>query len=196
MKKEVFVLCFDDILKSVINILLGIFIYSIFRSTLLFHFQRRRAMESLKALTARSVATRVTSEESLTMLELPRSLIRDLVVAHEEKKRDVDRALQWVTQINTLEMNALTLTDFGKFFFPELPLEKIKEVLQKNFPVSFYERNLCPQAPCFYHTLRGCKEKVSLVFLKDIMALMPQMKNILCALTNHIVIVCPFCHLC
>ena len=69
----------------------------------------------------------MTTEESLTKLELPRSLVSDLVFAHEDlwKKRDVDRALQWVTQMNNLEMNALTLTEFAKFFFPDLPLERI-----------------------------------------------------------------------
>ena len=60
-------------------------------------------MDSLRALAARSVAARVTSEESLTELELPRSLFRDLKVAHEDLwKRDINLALQWVTHMVTI----------------------------------------------------------------------------------------------
>ena len=63
-------------------------------------------MYSLKELAGLSVAARVTTEKSLTKLELPRSLVSDLVFPHEDlwKKRDVDRALQWVTQMNNLEI--------------------------------------------------------------------------------------------
>ena len=139
-------------------------------------------LDSLKTLSARSVATRVTSEDSLTKLELPKSLFRDLVVAHEDlwKKRDVDLALQWVTHISDQEMNALTLTDFAKFFFSDIPLERIKEVLQENFPYAFHETNLCSEALCLYHSTGACGLKVSLVFLNNVKALLPKMKNILC----------------
>ena len=41
-------------------------------------------MASLKVLAARSVAARVTSEESLKKLEVPASLLRDLLVAHRD----------------------------------------------------------------------------------------------------------------
>ena len=41
-------------------------------------------MASLKVLAARSVAARVTSEESLDKLEVPASLLRDLLVAHRD----------------------------------------------------------------------------------------------------------------
>ena len=49
-------------------------------------------MASLKVLAARSVAARVTSEESLEKLEVPASLLRDLLVAHRDSwlsERDV-----------------------------------------------------------------------------------------------------------
>ena len=41
-------------------------------------------MASLKVLAARSVAARVTSEESLDKLEVPASQLRDLLVAHRD----------------------------------------------------------------------------------------------------------------
>ena len=137
----------------------------------------------------------MTSEESLTELELPRSLLRDLKVAHEELwKKDVDLALQWVTHMDSPEMNALTLTDFAMFFFPDIPLPRIKTVLQENFPYAFHETNqVCPEAPCFYQTQEACGLKVSLVFLNDLKTLLPDMKKILCTMTNHMVISCQSC---
>ena len=136
----------------------------------------------------------MTSEESLTELELPRSLLRDLKVAHEELwKKDVDLALQWVSHMDDLEMNALTLADFAMFYFPDLPLQSVKEVLQENFPYAFHETNLCPEAPCFYHNQGACGMKGSLVFLNDLKALLPKMKKILCTMTNHMVISCQSC---
>ena len=169
------------------------------RTSLLFTIEKRIPMDtkldSLKALSARSVATRVTSEDSLTKLELPKSLFSDLVVAHKDlwKNRDIDLALQWVTHLNDQEMNALTMEDFAKFFFPDLPLKRIKQVLQENFPYAFHETNLCSEAPCLFHNPGACRLKVSLVFLNNVKALLPKMKSILCDITNHIVIVCPLC---
>ena len=51
-------------------------------------------MASLKVLAARSVAARVTSEESLDKLEVPAILVRDLLVAHRDswlRERDDTR---------------------------------------------------------------------------------------------------------
>ena len=168
------------------------------RINLAFTIERRARqdipLDSLKALAAHSIAARVTSEESLTKLELPRSLFQDLKVAHKDLwKRDVDLALQWVTHMDNFEMNALTLTDFAKFFFPDLPLQRIREVLRDNFPYAFHETNLCLEAPCFYDTQESCGMKVSLVFLNDLKALLPKMKKILCTMTNHMVISCQSC---
>ena len=56
----------------------------IFRSTVDFNVLRRSSMESLKVLAARSVVTRVTSEESLKKLEVPRSLLGDILVAQQD----------------------------------------------------------------------------------------------------------------
>ena len=41
-------------------------------------------MESLKVLAARTVAARVSSEESLNNLEVPKSLLGDLLVAYQD----------------------------------------------------------------------------------------------------------------
>ena len=49
-----------------------------------FNVDKRTTTESLKSLAAISVATRVTSEESLKKLEIPASLMRDLLEAHED----------------------------------------------------------------------------------------------------------------
>ena len=56
-----------------------------------FHVKRKTKIETLKTLGARSVAARVTSEKSMINLEVPRTLIKDLVSAHEDswKTRDV-----------------------------------------------------------------------------------------------------------
>ena len=62
-------------------------------------------MESLKTLAARSVAARVTSEESLKKLEVPGGLIRDLLVAHgdpwkREDAKDKNQATEIKTMVN------------------------------------------------------------------------------------------------
>ena len=77
-------------------------------------------------------------------------------------------------------MNTLTLTDFAKFFFSDIPLERIKEVLQENFPYAFHETNLCSEAPCLYRSAGACGLKVSLVFLNNVKAMLSKIKNILC----------------
>ena len=164
-----FILSFEDSLRLVINIFPRVFIYLVFRSKLRFHIQRRRTMESLKTLAARSVAARVTSEESLTKLELPRSLIRDLVVAHEDPwKTRHERPLSydglpWLTHKNNHVIDVITLTNVNKFFFPDLPLDKIREVLQDNFNIAILMSH----------------EGVPFIYLKDVMAVLPKMKVIL-----------------
>ena len=49
-----------------------------------FHVKRKTRMETLKTLGARSVAARVTSEKSMINLEVPRTLIKDLVSANRD----------------------------------------------------------------------------------------------------------------
>ena len=58
--------------------------YICFRAEAYFDVIRRSSMESLKVLAARTVAARVTSEESLNKLEVPKSLLGDLLVAHQD----------------------------------------------------------------------------------------------------------------
>ena len=60
-----------------------------------FNVDKRTTTESLKSLAAISVATRVTSEESLKKLEIPAILMRDLLVAHEDpwKRKEASKVL-------------------------------------------------------------------------------------------------------
>merc|ERR1719470_139826 len=58
----------------------------------------------------------------------------------------------------------MTLPDFVKHFFPDLPLEKSREMLQEILKVVLYKGNC------------GVYDPVPLVLVKDIMTYMPQMK--------------------
>ena len=156
------------------NTILKLCFYDIW-ITLHFQIQKRRSLESLKALAARSVAARVTSEESLTMLELPRSLIKDLVTAHEDPWKTLHGR-----PVSNKEANLLSLYNFWKFFFPDLPILMILEVLKEKLDVTFYQWG-------------SDQEEVLAIYLKDVMHLLPQMKNMLCNMTNHSVISCSFC---
>ena len=156
------------------NTILKLCFYDIW-ITLHFQIQKRRSMESLKALAARSVAARVTSKESLALLELPRSLVRDLVAAHKDPWKTLHGR-----PVSNQESNVLSLSNFWKFFFSDLPIEMILEVLKENFHVPFYQWGYD-------------QEEVLGIYLKDVMNLLPQMKNMLCNMTNHLVISCSFC---
>ena len=72
---------------------------------------KRTTTESLKSLAAISVATRVTSEESLKKLDVPKSLMRDLLVAHEDpwKRKEASKVLARDKSMATGEKTMINL---------------------------------------------------------------------------------------
>ena len=81
-------------------------------------------MESLKALAARSVSARVTSEESLLKLEVPRTVIGDLLVAHENswKRKEFLQPNKKENQTNRKQGGGMTMAGLsgkghGKIFY-------------------------------------------------------------------------------
>merc|ERR1712241_46468 len=70
----------------------------------------------------------------------------------------------------------MTLPDFVKHFFPDLPLEKSREMLQEILKVVLYKGNSAPQDVLRAEGKCGVYDPVPLVLVKDIMTYMPQMK--------------------
>ena len=91
-------------------------------------------------LAAESVAARVKSKESLKKLEVPRALIKNLLVARENawKTKDV---IKFIDKKNLVQLKLFCLKDFRNFYFHDQPLEKIREMLQQIPEVVFYHVN-------------------------------------------------------
>merc|ERR1711992_37341 len=70
----------------------------------------------------------------------------------------------------------MTLPDFVKHFFPDLPLEKSREMLQEILKVVLYKGNSGHQEILRTEGKCGVYDPVPLVLVKDIMTYMPQMK--------------------
>merc|ERR1719192_1061924 len=70
----------------------------------------------------------------------------------------------------------MSLPDFVKHFFPELPLEKSREMLQEILKVVLYKGNTGHQEVLRTEGKCGVYDPVPLVLVKDIMTYMPQMK--------------------
>merc|ERR1712001_30701 len=70
----------------------------------------------------------------------------------------------------------MTLPDFVKHFFPDLPLEKSREMLQEILKVVLYKGNTGHQEVLRTEGKCGVYDPVPLVLVKDIMTYMPQMK--------------------
>merc|ERR1712241_344841 len=70
----------------------------------------------------------------------------------------------------------MTLPDFVKHFFPDLPLEKSREMLQEILKVVLYKGNSSHQDVLRAEGKCGVYDPVPLVLVKDIMTYMPQMK--------------------
>jgi len=70
----------------------------------------------------------------------------------------------------------MSLPDFVKHFFPDLPLEKSREMLQEILKVVLYKGNTGHQEVLGTEGKCGVYDPVPLVLVKDIMTYMPQMK--------------------
>merc|ERR550534_1337599 len=70
----------------------------------------------------------------------------------------------------------MTLPDFVKNFFPDLPLEKARDMLQEILKVVLYKGNTGHQEVLRTEGKCGVYDPVPLVLVKDIMTYMPQMK--------------------
>ena len=76
-------------------------------------------MDCLKVLAARSVASRVTSEESLKKLEVPASLLKDLLLAHRDSwlpERDVinnNQSIPFHSHYETRTKNKMVYLNYG-----------------------------------------------------------------------------------
>merc|ERR1719318_956904 len=70
----------------------------------------------------------------------------------------------------------MSLPDFVKYFFPDLPLEKSREMLQEILKVVLYKGNSGHQEVLRTEGKCGVYGPVPLVLVKDIMTYMPQMK--------------------
>jgi len=70
----------------------------------------------------------------------------------------------------------MSLPDFVKHFFPDLPLEKSREMLQEILKVVLYKGNSGHQEVLRTEGKCGVYDPVPLVLVKDIMTYMPQMK--------------------
>ena len=155
------------------NTILTLCLYDL-GSTLHFRIEKRRALESLNALAARSLAAKVTSEESFYNLELPRSLLGDLVVAHQDPWKTLHKRPYSSRMYDSIEV-----FNFGMLYFPDVPIEMVEEVLKEDFHLMFSNKY--------------GKDEGKFIDIKDMMALLPKIKNILCGLTNHMVILCSLC---
>merc|ERR1712127_770244 len=70
----------------------------------------------------------------------------------------------------------MSLPDFVKHFFPDLPLEKSREMLQEILKVVLYKGNSGHQEVLRSEGKCGVYDPAPLVLVKDIMTYMPQMK--------------------
>ena len=137
----------------------------VFRSKAYFHVKKRSTMESLKVISARSVAARVTLKKSFEKLEVPRSLLGELLVAHEDPWRKLRIKNQtmcesWSAE-NKSKINNVETTDKRK---RESTKEKIHYWVMsmeswKKCPYCKY----CPvnQKKLLWHicTTKSCKKK-------------------------------------
>merc|ERR550525_1408248 len=70
----------------------------------------------------------------------------------------------------------MTLPDFVKHFFPDLPLEKAREMLQEILKVTLYKGNSGHQEILRQEGKCQLYDPAPLVLVKDIMTYMPQIK--------------------
>jgi len=77
---------------------------------------------------------------------------------------------------NALNDFMMSLPDFVQNFFPDLPLEKSREMLQEILKVVLYKGNSGHQEVLRTEGKCGVYDPVPLVLVKDIMTYMPQMK--------------------
>ena len=90
----------------------------------------------------------------------------------------------WLNQTNIIEINFINIAAFGKLFFPNFPIEMVQKVMKENLHITFYGRSQWD----YVKEVSGTQ-----VSLREVMAMLPQMKNILCSRMNHMVISCGFC---
>ena len=156
-----------DLIRSIILL--------VFRNRKQFLVQRRVTVDSLKMLAAKSVAARVKSKESLKKLEVPRALIKNLLVARENSWKTKD-VIKVIDKKNLFHLKLFCLKDFRNFYFHDQPPEKIREMLQQIPEVVFYHVNKNQQVV----RSEGKFEENHLGPLfrvEHIIANLPQMKN-------------------
>eukprot|EP00092_Neocalanus_flemingeri_P046628 GFUD01052512.1.p1 GENE.GFUD01052512.1~~GFUD01052512.1.p1 ORF type:complete len:589 (+),score=160.31 GFUD01052512.1:151-1917(+) len=79
----------------------------------------------------------------------------------------------------------MTLPDFVKHFFPDLPLEKSREMLQEILKVVLYKGNTGHQEILRQEGKCQLYDPVPLVLVKDIMTYMPQIKYMFSSITSE-----------
>merc|ERR1719445_1988748 len=79
----------------------------------------------------------------------------------------------------------MTLPDFVKHFFPDLPLEKSREMLQEILKVVLYKGNSGHQEILRQEGKCQLYDPVPLVLVKDIMTYMPQIKYMFSSITSE-----------
>merc|ERR1711962_1905272 len=79
----------------------------------------------------------------------------------------------------------MTLPDFVKNFFPDLPLEKCRDMLQEILKVVLYKGNSGPQEILRQGGKCQVYDPVPLVLVKDIMTYMPQIKYMFASMVNE-----------
>jgi hypothetical protein len=79
----------------------------------------------------------------------------------------------------------MTLPDFVKHFFPDLPLEKSREMLQEILKVVLYKGNTGHQDILRQEGKCQLYDPVPLVLVKDIMTYMPQIKYMFSSITSE-----------
>jgi len=79
----------------------------------------------------------------------------------------------------------MTLPDFVKHFFPDLPLEKSREMLQEILKVVLYKGNTGHQEILRQEGKCSLYDPVPLVLVKDIMTYMPQIKYMFSSISSE-----------
>merc|ERR1719384_1247884 len=79
----------------------------------------------------------------------------------------------------------MTLPDFVKHFFPDLPIEKAREMLQEILKVVLYKGNTGHQEILRQEGKCQLYDPVPLVLVKDIMTYMPQIKYMFSSITSE-----------
>merc|ERR1719402_1718638 len=79
----------------------------------------------------------------------------------------------------------MTLPDFVKHFFPDLPLEKSREMLQEILKVVLYKGNTGHQEILRQEGKCQLYDPVPLVLVKDIMTYMPQIKYMFSSIASE-----------